>query len=133
MLRVRGSGSGRNGLLRTVGLVDWLGAVGRWSGVSVASYSLQHPAQFCPDVLDQLRRALTAHLYHGLPVPEIHRRHALRYAGKTRVRCREAERKPVLRRWPVTVADVYLPDWPEGAADRVPAWAASIRAELDRR
>ncbi len=42
----------------------------------------------------------------------------------------EAERKPVLRRWSVTIADVYLPDQLQGAAARVQAWAAAIRREI---
>lgn len=100
--------------------------------VTVTSYNLQHPAQFYPEVLEGLREAYIAHLDHGLPVPEIRRTMGERYAGNTRVRRPESERKPVLRRWPMTIADVYLPDRPQGAADRVRAWAASIRAELDR-
>jgi len=55
-----------------------------------------------------------------------------RYAGGAKVLLPEAERKPALRRWPMTIADVYLPDQPQGAAARVRAWAASIRAELSR-
>jgi hypothetical protein len=44
----------------------------------------------------------------------------------------EAERRPVLRQWSLTIADVYLPDQPQGAAERVKAWAASIRREFDQ-
>jgi hypothetical protein len=36
----------------------------------------------------------------------------------------------VLRRWPMTIADVYLSGQPQGAAERVKAWAAGIRQEL---
>jgi len=101
--------------------------------LTVASYNLQHPAQFRPEVLARLREAFIAHLDHGLPTSEIRRRMAEAYADSARVMLPGPERRPVLRRWPMTIADVYLPDRPEGAADRVRAWAASIRAELDRR
>jgi hypothetical protein len=42
----------------------------------------------------------------------------------------EAERQPVLRQWTMTIADVYLPDQPQGAAERVRAWAAVIRRAI---
>ncbi|NTU83156.1 MAG: hypothetical protein HGA45_27925 [Chloroflexales bacterium] len=42
----------------------------------------------------------------------------------------EGERKPVLGQWRMTIADVYLPDQPGGAAGRVRQWAAAIRSEL---
>jgi hypothetical protein len=42
----------------------------------------------------------------------------------------ESERRPALRRWSMTIADVYIPDQPQGAAARVRAWAAAIRREI---
>jgi hypothetical protein len=30
----------------------------------------------------------------------------------------------------MTIADVYIPERPQGAAGRVAAWAAAIRSEL---
>jgi hypothetical protein len=98
--------------------------------LTVASYNLQHPAQFVPEVLDGLRGAYIEHLDHGLPVPAIRRRMGKAHEGKVRVLRPESERQPVLRTWRMTVADVYMPDRPQGAAQRVRDWAASIRAEL---
>jgi len=98
--------------------------------LTVASYNLQHPAQFTDEVLVDLRSAFIAHLDRGLPVAEIRQRHAAAYAGSKRVMRPASERRPVLRRWKMTIADVYLPDRPQGAADRVKAWAAAIRSEL---
>ena len=98
--------------------------------LTVASYNLQHPAQFTDEALGGLAAAYKAHLDGGLPVAEIRRRVGALAAGSARVLRPPAERRPVLRRWPMTVADVYLPDQPEGAAERVRAWAASIRREL---
>ena len=76
----------------------------------VASYNLQHPAQFTDAAIAGLRELFIAYLDQGVAVVEA--------------------RRPVLRHWPMTIADVYIPGQPEGAAERVKAWAASIRAEL---
>jgi hypothetical protein len=61
---------------------------------------------------------------------EIRRRVGKAAAGATRVLRPEAERQLVLRQWTMTIADVYLPDQPEGAAERVRAWATAIRREV---
>lgn len=98
--------------------------------LTVASYNLQHPAQFTEEALDGLRAALIEHLDHGLPVPEIRRRMGTKFEGSARVYRSKSDRHPVVRRWPVTIAAVYTPDRPEGAAQRVRDWAASIRREL---
>lgn len=98
--------------------------------LTVASYNLQHPAQFTGGVIAGLRITLIERLDNDLPVTEIRRRNAATYEGKKRVLKDESERRPVLRRWPMTIADVYIPDRPEGAAGRVRAWAAAIRSEL---
>ncbi len=130
------------GAPRVEGLTCWeqLGALLAWEWQdadlqalhfeTVASYNLQHPAQFTDETLAGLRAAYIEHLDRGLPVTEIRRRMGRHHEGKTRVLKREADRRPVLRRWAMTIADVYLPDRPAGAADRVRAWVASIRAEL---
>ena len=98
--------------------------------LTVASYNLQHPAQFTDEALAGLTAVYKEYLDRGLAVAEIRRRVGALAAGSTRVLRPPAERRPVLRRWPMTVADVYLPDQPQGAADRVRAWAAAIRREL---
>jgi hypothetical protein len=96
----------------------------------VASYNLQHPAQFTDEALARLRESYIEHLDHGLPAAAIRERTGRVSAGATRVLKPEAERQPVLRRWPMTIADVYTPDQPQGAAARVRAWAQTIRREL---
>ena len=98
--------------------------------LTVASYNLQHPAQFTEEVLTGLRAGFIEHLDNDLPVTEIRRRAAKAFAGKKRVLKDEAERNPVLREWHMTIADVCIPDTPQGAAARVRAWAGSIRSEL---
>ncbi len=98
--------------------------------LTVASYNLQHPAQFTDATLEGLRAVYSDYLDHGLSVAEIRRRVGSQAAGAVRVLKPPAERQPTLRRWPMTIADVYLPDQPQGAAARVKAWAESIRREL---
>jgi len=98
--------------------------------LTVASYNLQHPAQFTEETLGGLRAWFIERLDHGLAVEEIRRRAARMTEGKTRVLKDEAERRPVLRAWGMTIADVYLPNQPAGAAERVRSWAAAIRSQL---
>lgn len=124
------------------GMTCWeqLGGVLAWEGddpelaaehfLTVASYNLQHPAQFVPEAIEGLRTAYIEHLDQKLPVAEIRRRNSKTYDGKKRVLLKESERHPVLRTWKMTIADVYTPENPVGAADRVRAWAAAIRSEL---
>lgn len=100
--------------------------------LTVASYNLQHPASFTDEALSGLREQYVEHLDSGLPVAKIRRRVSQLAEGSTKVRKPEAERQPKLRHWPMTIADVYIPDQPMGAAERVKAWAASLREELRR-
>jgi hypothetical protein len=76
-----------------------------------------------------VRAAFIDRLDHGVAVVEIRRRIGRAAAGATCVLRPAAERHPVLRLWGMTIADVYLPDQPQGAAARVQAWAAVIRRE----
>jgi hypothetical protein len=119
---------------------DMLGAIIAWEYqdpellaehfLTVASYNLQHPAQFTDAALAGLRALFIERLDRGFGIAEIRRRVGAAAAGAARVLRPEGARQPVLRRWPMTIADVYLPDRPAGAADRVRAWAAAIRREL---
>ena len=98
--------------------------------LTVAAYNIQHPAQFTDDAIAGLHELFIAHLDDGLAVAEIRRRVAAASAGSTRVLKPVVERRPVPRQWEMTIADVYLPDQPDGAADRVRAWAAAVRSAL---
>ncbi len=124
------------------GMTCWemLGAIIAWEHqdlellaehfLTVASYNLQHPAQLTEAALAGLHAVFVEHLDQGLAVTEIRRRVGKAAAGATRVLKPKHERQPVLRQWTMTIADVYLPDQPEGAAERVRAWAATIRREM---
>jgi uncharacterized protein DUF5946 len=98
--------------------------------LTVASYNLQHPAHFTEATLAGLQAVFIERLDHGLGLAEIRRRVGKAAAGATRVLKPESERQPLLRQWTMTIADVYLPDQPEGAAERVRAWAAVIRQTI---
>ncbi|NJO82516.1 MAG: hypothetical protein HC828_06610 [Blastochloris sp.] len=99
--------------------------------LTVASYNLQHPAMFQPAALAGLRSAFRAYLRDGVPISAV--RAAMRPSvdGATKVLRPIAERQPVLRTWPMTIADVTLPDQPAGAAERVQAWAQAILHVLE--
>jgi hypothetical protein len=97
--------------------------------LTVASYNLQHPAQFTDEVLARLRAVFIEHLDNDLAVAEIRRRVGRASEGNRWVLRDESERHPQLRAWSMTIADVYIPDKPQGAAARVRAWAVSIRNE----
>jgi len=99
--------------------------------LTVAAYNLQHPAQFTDEALAGLRTAFVDRLDRSVAVQELRRRAARGFDGKTRVLREAAARRPVLRGWTTTIANVYTPERPVGAADRVRAWAAAIRQELD--
>jgi hypothetical protein len=96
----------------------------------VASYNLQHPAQFTDQALANLRAGLVERLDCGVAVKELRRRASRRFEGNARVLKPASERHPVLHLWDTTIADVYIPDHPEGAPERVRGWAAVIRREL---
>jgi hypothetical protein len=98
--------------------------------MTVASYNLQHPAQFTVEALAGLKRAYLDHLDRGTPVSEIRARADAGAKGRQRVRKPQEDQRPVLRHFDRTIADVYQPDHPQGAADRVRAWASAIRRQL---
>jgi hypothetical protein len=130
------------GAIRVNGMDCWeqLGAVLAWEWqdaelsalhfVTVASYNLQHPSQLTDEALAGLRTAYADHLDRGTAVSYIRARANAAAAGRRRVKKPRADRHPVLRRFDMTIADVYQPEHPEGAADRVRAWAAAIRRAL---
>lgn len=98
--------------------------------LTVASYNLQHPAQFADEALEKLREVFIDHLDNGTPASLLRRRMARTAAGKRKVLKNPPARQLILRHWSLTISDVYLPNRPEGAAERVRAWASSLRSEL---
>ena len=98
--------------------------------LTVASYNLQHPAQFEEKAIDGLKASFTAHLQGRISVAEIRRATNAKYSGKARVLRDPALCRPVLRQWSMTVANVYLSGKPDGATHRVKQWAATIANEI---
>lgn len=98
--------------------------------LTVASYNLQHPAQFTDDAIAGLRQAFADYLDRGISIAEIRRRASAAVDGSRRVRRDEADRRPVLRRWPMTIADVYAAGVSRDAAERVRRWARAVRSQL---
>lgn len=99
--------------------------------LTVASYNLQHPAQFTDEAIDGLRTVFIAHLDEEISIRKVRRRISQGAEGKQRVLKKDADRQPPVKcSWPMTIANVYIPDQPQGAADRVKAWAAAIRGQI---
>ncbi len=98
--------------------------------LTVASYNLQHPAQFTEEAIEKLSEIFIEHIDHKTPTKLLRQRIGRSAAGDKKVIQKESDRVVVLRPWTMTIADVYLPDHSEDAAERVRAWAQAIRAEL---
>ena len=97
---------------------------------TVARYNLQHPAQFTDEALVELHKSVILRLDQQVPISQIREHTTKMYNGSKRVLKPKEERHPMLRSWLMTIADVYLPDHPENAAERVRAWAIAVRGEL---
>ena len=127
---------------RVLGMTCWeqLGALLAWEWddpelyaehfLTVAAYNLQHPAQFTDEAVERLRAIFIRHVDEQVPASVLRQAVARDFAGSKRVLKERAESKTCGQRWRMTIADVYLPDRPQGAAERVPRWAGSIRYEL---
>lgn len=117
-------------MLATVTGWEWSDpALGAKHFLIVASYNLQHSAQFTDDAIGSLQSAFIEHMDNGLSVEQIRRRHAKFFGGRSPVLKPKADRRPTLRRWPMTIADVYAKGR-LGAADRVVVWAQAVRSFL---
>lgn len=97
---------------------------------TVASYNLQHPSRFTEEALSGLRSLFCQAIDENLPGPEIRRRAGHGAEGAQRVLRRDPPDVAATRAWPLTIADVYASGESHGAAARVQAWAAAIRATL---
>lgn len=98
--------------------------------LTVATWNLQHPAQFTDDAILGLRAAFTGRLDRGVSVAQIRASIGRASAGSTRVLRPQAERRPRLRAWTRTIAHVYIPGQRQDAAARVREWAAAVRREI---
>lgn len=98
--------------------------------LTVATFNVQHPAAFTDEALAALHAGFVDHLDGGVDVATLRVRASAAFEGARRVMRPASERRPSLRRWSATVADVYHRGDPQGAADRVRTWAARVRAEL---
>ena len=98
--------------------------------LTVASYNIQHPAQFSDEAIAGLRQSYVDYLDRGISIAEIRRRAAATFDGAKRVRRDATEIRPVLRTWLMTVADVYGSGDPVGAAERVRRWARETRKAI---
>lgn len=98
--------------------------------LTVATYNLQHPAQFTEEAIEGLKEVYLAYLDEGMAIDEVRRHVGKAAAGGAKVLKPTSERQPQLKRWTKTINTVYIPDKPKGAAERVQAWAEAVRVEL---
>lgn len=96
---------------------------------TVACYNLQHPSKFTDDALEGLKQTLCEAFDKGWSNEQVRAHIGRKWDGKAKVLLKEPK-TPIMREWSMTISDVYIPDQPEGAADRVYAWAKSVRNEL---
>jgi hypothetical protein len=94
--------------------------------LTVASFNLQHPAAFTDEARAGLEQAFAGYLDGRLTIADIRRR----ASGAARVHRPADEVRPRRRDWPMTIDAVAAPEQPTGAAQRVLAWAESIRRSL---
>ena len=104
--------------------------------LTVACYSLQHPAGYAATTIDAWYRLLRRSLVDGTPPSALRKVMSEKFEGETRVR-EGGIHAPVWwpRRWSVIVRDVVaLEERPATAAahlERVRRWAWSIVGDLD--
>ena len=97
--------------------------------LTVAAYNIQHPAQFDDDAIEGLRRSFADYLDNKITTGEIMQM-GQEFDGAKRFLKPFTERHTVLRIWPVTTADVYIPSQPQGTAGRLEKWIESVKNEL---
>ena len=103
----------------------------------IAAFSLQHPEGATIEALAMWRRLIADVLDGSASTPELLRRAGRAFAGSVRV-IEPGAQPPAWwpRQWPTTVQDVVPGEGEmlssQSYVDRVRAWAASIRATLDR-
>ncbi|HEX9795992.1 MAG TPA: DUF5946 family protein [Anaerolineales bacterium] len=93
----------------------------------VASFNLQHPGQLTDEAHTALRDSFVGYLAGELTPAEIRRQMAAAFEGRKRVLRQPGEWNPVLRQWPMTIADVFVKGRGVGAVDRVGHWAEVVR------
>jgi uncharacterized protein DUF5946 len=111
-------------------------AFGAVHHLTVAAYSLQHPRGYSRDAI-RMWRVMVDESLDGVSTPEDFLiRARMQFGGGVRVR--EPGSEPPEgwpHEWPVTVADVVVPENETGDAEghiaRVRRWAGSIRTTLD--
>jgi len=98
---------------------------------TIASFNLQHPAQFTDEAIRVLRGVFVEALDGTTPIETLSRRMGAKFEGEKPVLRPAGDRHPVQRAWDVTAADVFAGGRPYGAAYRVRRWATSVRAQMD--
>lgn len=90
-----------------------------------------HPSQFTEEVLEDLKNIFCEAYDKGWSNEQARARVSKggKWEGKRKVRLKEPK-KPELHQWSMTISDIYIPDQPSRAAERVREWIKVVRNEL---
>lgn len=94
--------------------------------LTVASYNIQHSSKFVDEVIDELCSLHYKYIHNEVSTNEIRETVGKLAEGEKRVLKPESARVIIPKKWKMTIADVYIPNKREHAAERVRAWAKSI-------
>lgn len=96
---------------------------------TVATYNLQHPAQFTEKAIEGLQEVYLEAYEKNIPISYIRNKMSRLTDGKFNVMKKE-NITPRLKIWPITIADIYQHNQHYGASHRVLQWRKSVRAGL---
>jgi hypothetical protein len=98
--------------------------------MTVACYNIQHPAQFKDEVISDLKQLLAEYLEKKMTVKQIREYVSSRTEGKVKILKEKNEVTPVLKKWEMTIADIYTDPKPENPAEKVRQWGNLINLEI---
>lgn len=96
---------------------------------TVATYNLQHPAQFTEEAIKGLREVYLEAYEKEVPISYIRKKMSRLTEGKVHV-IKKVNITPCLKSWPITIADIYHHNQHIGVSHRVLQWRKSVRSAL---
>ena len=97
---------------------------------TVATFCLQHPARFTVDAHQILRSSFIDAFDNLISFEDLGKCMATRFNGKLKVLRNHKERNPILKKWDLTIADVYHHGQSKNAGERVRQWSQFVRDQL---
>jgi hypothetical protein len=97
---------------------------------TVAAFCLQHPARFTADAHQILRSSFIEVFDNSISFEDLGKRMGTRFNGKRKVLKNHEEQNPTLKKWDLTIADVYHYGQSKNAGERVRQWSQYVRDQL---